>query len=59
MVENLFSQQVDSSVKKYEKAVISLLKKHQYSPVSEDIDTLRDEIIIDKTNYHYQLVTVG
>jgi hypothetical protein len=46
-------------LKKYEKAVIEVLKKHQYMPVSIDEDTLHDEIITDSINFHYQLVTVG
>lgn len=46
-------------IKKYEKAVLSVMKQHQYCPESDDIDLLRDEVIIDKTNHHYQLVTVG
>jgi hypothetical protein len=46
-------------LKKYEKAVLELLKQHQFEPISNNVDALRDEIVVDKTNHHYQLVTVG
>lgn len=44
---------------KYEVAIGELMKNHQFIPKNAELDTLKDEIIIDKIHQHYQLVTVG
>jgi hypothetical protein len=46
-------------ITQYQNAILTLLKEHQYKAETEDNDTLRDEIIADTQQHHYQLVTVG
>ncbi len=46
-------------ITQYQKAILTLLNNHQYKAETADNDSLRDEIIADTQQHHYQLVTVG